>query len=249
MLDQITPVILTYNEAPNIGRTLNALTWAERVVVMDSFSDDDTQKICQQYPNVDFVQRKFDQHAKQWKAAISQNISTPWILALDADYVVSEALTSELKQLNPRPEIAGYRTSFIYKIDGTALRGALYPPVTTLYRAQGADYKQDGHTQRVLLNGEIGTLTSKIFHDDRKSAARWHQSQRNYAKKEADKIKHTRFVDMGMNDKIRFLGLGPVIVIPYTLLAKGVMFDGWAGLKYTWQRCVAEVYLLRARFR
>lgn len=46
MLDQITPLILTYNEEPNIGRVLERLTWAREVVVLDSGSTDRTRGDC-----------------------------------------------------------------------------------------------------------------------------------------------------------------------------------------------------------
>jgi glycosyltransferase involved in cell wall biosynthesis len=39
-LDQITPLILTYNEAPNIQRTLDNLAWASQIIVIDSYSTD-----------------------------------------------------------------------------------------------------------------------------------------------------------------------------------------------------------------
>lgn len=42
LFDQITPVILTYNEAPNIERALEQLRWARDIVVVDSFSNDAT---------------------------------------------------------------------------------------------------------------------------------------------------------------------------------------------------------------
>lgn len=249
MLDNITPVILTYNEAPNIERTLSELTWAKRIVVMDSFSDDETQSLCQRHANVDFYQRKFDVLAEQWKAAIAQDIKTDWILALDADYVLTMDLHDELKTLEPTNEIQGYKTSFIYKIDGKPLRGTLYPPVVTLYRKEGATYRQDGHAQRVVVDGKISVLQGKMFHDDRKPMSRWHNSQRNYAAQEAKKFQSLPFKAMNLNDKIRCLGLGPLSVIPYTLIIRGVIFDGLAGLKYTWQRVIAEFYLLRARFK
>ena len=51
MLDQITPLILTYNEAPNIVRSLGALSWAKDIVVVDSFSDDDTIAIAKSVPD------------------------------------------------------------------------------------------------------------------------------------------------------------------------------------------------------
>ena len=60
MLDQITPIVLTYNEAPNIRRTLDSLRWAERVVVVDSGSKDGTEEIAKSFSNVVWYVRNFD---------------------------------------------------------------------------------------------------------------------------------------------------------------------------------------------
>ena len=65
MLAQITPVVLTYNEAANIGRTLERLAWAREVVVVDSHSTDDTISIARRFPNVRVVQRPFVDH--RWR--------------------------------------------------------------------------------------------------------------------------------------------------------------------------------------
>lgn len=249
MLNQITPVILTYNEAPNIGRTLEALQWAQRVIVMDSQSSDETESICQQYKNTDFIQREFDQHALQWNAAIDQQIGTPWTLALDADYVLSDELIEELTKLAPEDETQGYWISFIYKINGKKLMGSLYPPVICLYRTGAGQYLQDGHTQRLAISGRLQSLEHKIYHDDRKTWSRWLRSQNFYAEQEAKKLATTAFSDMPIQDKLRFLGLAPLVVVPYTLLVKKLLFNGLAGLQYTWQRLIAECCLQIARVR
>jgi glycosyltransferase involved in cell wall biosynthesis len=52
VLDQIAPIVLTYNEAPNIRRTLDARNWAMEIVVVDSHSDDTTLMIASQVPQV-----------------------------------------------------------------------------------------------------------------------------------------------------------------------------------------------------
>ena len=57
-LSTITPLILTYNEAPNIDRTLASLTWASRIVVIDSQSTDATLAILSRYPQVEVLDRK-----------------------------------------------------------------------------------------------------------------------------------------------------------------------------------------------
>ncbi|HSL54262.1 MAG TPA: glycosyltransferase family 2 protein, partial [Pyrinomonadaceae bacterium] len=186
MLDQITPLILTYNEAPNIARSLGALSWANDIVVVDSFSDDDTIKITHLFPHVRVFQRAFDCHRNQWEFGLKETgISTPWVLALDADYVVSDELIAELKTLTPEPQTAGYRASFVYCIKGRKLRSGIYPPVTVLYRRDAATYVQDGHTQRVAIEGAIEDLRAPIFHDDRKSLKRWFSSQSRYTELEA----------------------------------------------------------------
>src|SRR5215467_12354062 len=100
MLDQITPLILTYNEAPNIARALAGLSWAKEIVVVDSFSDDETVAMAKSFSNVRMVQRAFDNHRNQWEFGLKETgITTPWVLALDADYVVTQELIAELKKL------------------------------------------------------------------------------------------------------------------------------------------------------
>src|SRR5215218_8013153 len=102
MLDQITPLVLTYNEAPNIARTLAALSWAKDIVVVDSFSDDNTVEIAKSFPHVRVFQRAFDCHRNQWEFGLKETgISTAWVLALDADYVISDDLVNELADLKP----------------------------------------------------------------------------------------------------------------------------------------------------
>src|SRR5262249_25033652 len=113
MLDQITPVLLTYNEAANIGRTLSRLIWAKDIVVVDSGSTDATIDILGTFPQVRVFSRPFDTHCNQWCYAVHETaIATPWILRLDADYQVTEALTEELAHLDPNDSVSAYRIAF-----------------------------------------------------------------------------------------------------------------------------------------
>lgn len=249
MLDQITPVILTYNEAANISRTLQALRWAKRIIVVDSFSDDQTEQLCTEFENVTFFQRPFDQHATQWNFAIEQEISSDWILALDADHVLSHALIKELEQLKPTKETNAYWASFSYLINGKPLRQSLYPPVISLFRRGKGQYQQDGHTQRLSIDGKVDQLKNKIMHDDRKSFERWLSSQKNYAQQEADKLKQQHWSSLSLPDRARKSGLAPLIVLPYTLFFKGLVLNGWPGVVYAGQRFIAESYLQIARIK
>src|ERR671933_1683988 len=107
MLEEVTPLILTFNEAPNIDRTLQRLTWAKRISVIDSYSTDETLEILQSYPQVQIFQRKFDTFANQCNYGLDQ-VNTEWVLSIDADYVVTEQLITEIKVL-PKDSLAdGY---------------------------------------------------------------------------------------------------------------------------------------------
>ncbi len=244
MLKNITPLILTYNEAPNIGRTLEKLRWARDIVIVDSFSQDETLKIASRFPQVRVFQRKFDSHIHQWNFALKETgIQTEWVLALDADYVLSDVFVEELKQLNPN-EVQAYQAGFIYCIDGRPLRATLYPPVTVLYRREKASYIQDGHTQRISIPGKIENLNSPIFHDDRKPFRHWLTAQDRYMKLEVQKLKNLQNQKLSFFDHIRKLRIvAPFAVLLYCLFAKGLILEGWPGIYYSFQRMLAELIL------
>jgi glycosyltransferase involved in cell wall biosynthesis len=245
MLDQITPLILTYNEAPNIARALASLSWAREIVVLDSFSDDETVAMAKSFPNVRVVQRVFDNHRNQWEFGLKETgITTPWVLALDADYVVTSEVLAELKQLQPDQGTTGYRARFIYCINGKRLRSGIYPPVTLLYRRDAATYVQDGHTQRVALQGTIKELQSPLMHDDRKSFRRWLQSQARYAELEAQKLLAADVAELDLADRMRrWIVVVPPVMLIYCLIMRGGILDGWQGFYYAFQRTVAELML------
>src|ERR1700689_5540101 len=98
MLDQITPLIITYNEAPNIARTVGKLSWAKRIVVIDSGSTDDTLDMLRRFPQVDVIGHPFSDFATQCNFGLTQ-VDTPAVLSLDADYELGDVLVEELARL------------------------------------------------------------------------------------------------------------------------------------------------------
>ena len=243
MLDQITPLILTYNEEPNLGRCLARLRWAREIVVVDSLSTDATKAIAAQHANVRFIERKFDNHTAQWNFGLDQ-VKTDWVLSLDADYILSDGFEQELAALRPAAALAAYAASFRYCINGRPLRGTLYPTRLALFRRAKCRYVQDGHTQLLHADGPTGALRTPILHDDRKPLTHWLWSQDRYAKLEAEKLSRTPSAELGLNDRIRkTILLGPPVVFLYTLFVRGVILDGWAGWHYALQRALAETLL------
>jgi glycosyltransferase involved in cell wall biosynthesis len=245
VLDQITPLILTYNEAPNIGRTLERLSWARDIVVIDSFSSDETVEIASRFPRVRVLQRNFDTHRNQWSFGLSESgIGSDWVLALDADYVLTPELVEELRALQPPPMTQGYRAGFVYCIRGRPIRGSAYPPVIALYRRANANYIQDGHTQRIKLEGEVRDLRSPILHDDRKPLAHWIAAQSRYMKLEAEKLLQADSGQLGWADRLRKTRVvAPFVMFFYCTFVKGAILDGRIGLYYAFQRVFSELLL------
>ena len=145
-IHNITPLILTYNEAANIERTLQKLSWAKEIIIIDSYSTDRTLEILNSYPNIKIFQRKFDTHTQQWNYGLEQ-IESEWVLSLDSDYVLTDSLIAIFESLTA-PDIKGYFIPFQYCVFGQPLRGTILPPRLALFRKASATYIDDGHTDR-----------------------------------------------------------------------------------------------------
>jgi glycosyltransferase involved in cell wall biosynthesis len=245
VLSQITPVVLTYNEAANIGRTLERLAWAREVVVVDSHSTDETVAIAARFPNARVIQRQFDSHAAQWRFATAETgITSAWILRLDADYTVEPALRDEIATLAPAADLSAYLISFTYCMDGKPLRASLYPSLPVLFRRGRESFVQDGHTEKLRIEGPVVPLANRLLHDDRKTTERWLQSQSRYQAAEAEKLLSRPWGELSWPDRLRLTRvLGPLAVCVHCLLVKGLIFDGTAGLLYTAQRVTADIIL------
>ncbi len=245
MLADITPVILTYNESANIGRSLERLTWARKVVVVDSGSTDDTLAIITRFANARVLKRPFDTHARQWRFATAETgVTSSWILRLDADYMMEPALRDEIAALNPDAGVAAYQIAFTYCMDGKPLRASLYPSLPVLFRRGRESFVQDGHTEKLRIDGPVIPLQNRLLHDDRKSLERWLQSQSRYQVAEAEKLASRRWSELSWADRLRCTRvLGPIAVAVHCLFVKGLILDGAPGLFYTAQRITADMIL------
>jgi len=103
---KITAVIITYNEEKNIGRCLASLKKvADEIIVVDSFSTDNTKTICESY-DVKFISQEWLGYAGSKN--VGNNLANhPYILSIDADEEVSPDLANTInllkrKKLNGR---------------------------------------------------------------------------------------------------------------------------------------------------
>jgi glycosyltransferase involved in cell wall biosynthesis len=234
-------VVLAWNEEDNLARTLDALMWADTVLVVDSGSTDATESIARARPNVTFAVHQFESHGAQWSFAVAHAaVTTPYVLALDADMVVSEAFVREMAErfLPGRP--AGGIVGFEYVVGGRALRGSLYPRDLRLFDRSRVRIQHVGHSHRFEALGPVYRFRERVRHDDRKPLERFVASQMGYAQREEDRI--LRGEHLRLRDWLRRLGLlAPAIFL--LAWCRAGPWRGRAALRYAHERALYEAIL------
>lgn len=162
----LSVIITTYNEANNIRPLLEQLSWVDEIIVVDSFSEDETVAIAQEF-DVIIHQRHYQGPAEQKNWAIPQ-AKHSWILILDADERLNEALTQELKTFleNPSLEYTGYwirRQNYFMdqKINYSGWQG---DAVIRLIQRDHCRYNNKQVHEEIESKGKIGRLKAPLDH-------------------------------------------------------------------------------------
>ena len=183
----LTAVILTKNEAHNVGDCIAALRdWTDAVVVWDSCSHDATRQIALA-AGACVVARPFDDYARQRQAALD-TIDSEWILFIDADERATPALAQEILNASRVAGCAGYwipRRNFIV---GHEMRGGGFTPdyqLRLLRRRQARyDPRREVH-EVVILDGVEGKLNEPLLHYNYADWQQFHRKQQVYSRYEA----------------------------------------------------------------
>ncbi len=186
----LTVIILTYNESVNIARALsNTIHWALEVVVLDSFSDDDTVEIAKSM-GARVIKRKFDNYASQRNYALNEiDLKTEWVLFLDADEFLFEDLKDEITAELPNTKFDGFYLKRRYYYDGKWIkRGGYYPIlILRLFKKTKGQFVRDIN-EHVTLNGPTTILKNDFVDDNLKSISFWWHKHIDYAQKEANAL-------------------------------------------------------------
>lgn len=102
-MHKLSVIIPTYNEQSHIGELLEQLAWVDEILVIDSFSTDQTLDIAKKY-DTKILQRVYEGPADQKNWAIQQ-AKNQWILLLDADERLTPLLTNEIKEILAKKNI------------------------------------------------------------------------------------------------------------------------------------------------
>ena len=128
-MHKLSIVIITYNEESRIRPTLESIKWCDEIVIVDSCSTDKTVDICKEYPNCKVYSQPFLGYGLQKNMAV-EKASNDWVLSLDADEVVTDALRKEIQTILSEPVIQS---------------SGFYLPITMVFMNKvfryGAEYK------------------------------------------------------------------------------------------------------------
>jgi len=102
---KLSVVIITHNEEINIRRCLESVSFADEIIIVDSFSRDTTVKLAAKYTS-NIFKREWEGFSKQKNFGINK-ARNDWVLSLDADEVLSEELKQEINSLE-RPGCEGF---------------------------------------------------------------------------------------------------------------------------------------------
>lgn len=194
----ITAIILTKNEEINIEDCIKSvIKIAKRVIVMDSFSTDNTVELAKKC-GAEVYQNKFITHSKQFKHAIEiAKINTKWVLRIDADERLTEQSATELNEVcneNNDTDVNGIIVRFKKNFLGKDLyHGGVYPWKKLICYKYGKadieDRSMDEHI--VLLEGRTIELKHDSLHLDFKSLEAWIAKHNWYSSKEASDYYNT----------------------------------------------------------
>lgn len=224
---KLSACIITLNEEDRIRECIESLDFCDEVVVVDSHSTDRTREIAAEC-GARVIERDWPGHVAQKEFAIRQ-ASHDWVLCLDADERISDALRAQLLELRDAgfPGRAGWRMPRLSYYMGRWVKHGTWTPDYNLRLFDRRRGHWGGHNphDRVELDGSPGTLRGRILH----------YPYRTLAEHLSTMDKYTTIMARGLHERGRKASLVNVVVNPWVrfvkyYIVKGGFLDGWRGL-------------------
>lgn len=197
-MNDITTIILTYNEEIHIERCIrNAQKFSDHIIVLDSFSTDNTKEIADSL-GAEVIQHPFECQAQQLQWGL-QNIPIPtkWVFRLDADEYLSDALIEEIKEkvATVPDDIKGFTAPRKMKFLGKEIKHGIIPMIILrLFQPPFAEVENKKMDEHILIReGKIADLRNVFYDDNQKGLTAWTQKHNNYASREAIELLITEY--------------------------------------------------------
>lgn len=164
---KITGLIITLNEERNIKSVIENLHFVDEIIVLDSYSSDQTVEIIKSFPHVKLYQNKFENFTDQRNLALTY-AENEWVLFLDADERITPKLKAEILTEIQKPETADayfFKRKFKFKNKNLNFSGWQTDKNVRLFKKSKAIYTKERLVHEILsVDGQIKTLKNKLIH-------------------------------------------------------------------------------------
>lgn len=162
----VSVVILTENVQDKIERCLDSVKWANEVIIVDSYSTDNTLNVCSKYTDNIYQRSLNNDFAGQINYGIGK-AKHDWILRIDADEIVSDILADEIINLQNEQSFDFFYIRIVNLFWGKELKYSGYSNdyKIRLFRKDKGIYTGNIHEKLEINNVErVGTLKGHIEH-------------------------------------------------------------------------------------
>lgn len=249
----VAAVVMTKNEESNIASCLGSLERFAQVVVVDSWSDDETVRIAEDH-GAEVVHFEWNGEYPKKKEWCRRNLQLAhqWVLYLDADERIGPELEAEIREVvTAENDVAGYFVFSDMVFLGRRLRHGMRTKKLILFRrdkgyfpdveARVANmWEVEGHYQPVI-EGPVGELRSPLVHHDAKDLFSYFDRHNRYSDWEAALREQGRHrprgeaATMGRGVAKRVFDLLPLkglAIFLYSFVWKRGFLDGGPGFHY-----------------
>ncbi len=207
---KVSVIITTFNEEVNIGHCIESVHWADEVLVVDSFSTDQTEEIAERNP-VRLLQRQYFGSAAQKNWSIDR-VENDWVFILDADERVTEELAREvLGLLSSTPKAVGYsvrRRNIVFDREIKHSGWSTDRVIRLFHRAHGRYPNRRVHAD-LDIPGNVPILRHALIHYTYRSLSQYIEKLMNYAEWGAAQAfregRTAGFVELGVRPLYRFV--------------------------------------------
>lgn len=228
MRPRLCVVLITKNAAHLLPRTLGAVSWADAILVVDSGSTDGTREIAEKHGASVILQPDWKGYGYQKSFALSK-ADADWLLVLDADEVVDEALGAAMRRVieSDDESIAGYSMLRVnYFCDERVRFGHSRPAyVERLFRKGKGRISDRRVHERVIIEGRVERLSGELHHYTTESITHRVRKNDEYATVAAEEW----FRQGKRASALTLLWIVPLSVLR-DLVLKGGILDGKKGI-------------------
>lgn len=223
----LTVVLITKNAEHLLRKTLDAVSWADAVLVVDSGSTDGTRALAEEMGAKVLVQTEWKGYGHQKTYALSKT-EGDWILFLDADEVVDDTLAAEIQRVTKTAgNAAGYSMLRVNYFCGDRIRFGNGRPdyVDRLFQKGRGRVSDHRVHERIIVDGPVARLQGELHHYTTESIS--HRIRKN---DEYSTVSAEEMFRKGKRASLAQLLLVMPLSIFRDLVLKGGLLDGKNGV-------------------